>query len=120
MKCQRRIASLLAAPLIALAAPAVRAESIEQARQLITVGQTVQAEIRQKLGPPQETVAADDVDIWVYHDRLEIPMLVSLIPIIGDIADAIELTHNLGKNQELIIQFDRQRIVRKAKLRDLD
>jgi len=116
MSCKRRIATLL----LALATTAAQAESIEEARQFIVVGQTGQQEIRQKLGSPQETVAADDVDIWIYHDRLEIPMLVSLIPIVGDIADAIELTHNLGKNRELIIQFDRQGIVRKAKLRDLD
>lgn len=113
---KRRIAGLL----FALAAPIAHAESIEQARQFIVVGQSSQQDIRQKLGSPQETVAADDVDVWIYHDRLEVPMLVSLIPIIGDIADAIELTHNLGKNQELIIQFDRKGVVRKARLRQLD
>jgi hypothetical protein len=114
------LAGLLTGLMLSVAASTVQAESIDRYRQFIVVGQTSQLEIRQLLGAPQETIAADDLAIWVYHDRLEIPMLVSLIPIIGDIADTIELVQNIRNNHELIIQFGPNGIVRKAKLREMD
>lgn len=103
-----------------MAATWTRAEAIEAFQQFIIVGHTSKQEIRQKLGTPQETITESGVDIWVYSNKLEIPTLVSLIPIIGDIADAIELLQIIQKNHELIIQFDASSTVKKAKLREID
>lgn len=103
-----------------LAAGAASAESIDQYRQFIVPGQTSQQEIRQLLGQAQETIREPDVEIWVYHDKIEIPMLVSIIPVVGDIAEAVALFQNVHKNHELVIQFAPDGIVRKAKLRDRD
>lgn len=96
------------------------AESIEQHREYIFPGQTSRQEVQQRLGEAQETIKEADVEVWVYNDRIEIPLLVSLIPIVGDIADAVALVQRTRKNRELIIQFNPDGIVRKAKLREID
>jgi hypothetical protein len=96
------------------------AESLEQHRQRIVPGQTSQQEVRQLLGQAPETIEEADVEVWVYNDKIDIPMLVSVIPIVGDIADAVALIQNIRKNHELVIQFAPDGIVRKAKLREMD
>jgi len=117
---RQMLAGLLGSLIVATTACTAQAESIDDYRQFIVVGRTSQEDIRQILGTPPETVAEADVDIWVYNDKTEIPFFVSLLPVVGDIADAIVLVRNIRGNHELIIQFDRQGIVRKAKLRELD
>ena len=114
------IARLLICTALATITAQAQAEAIEAYQQFIVVGQTSKPEIRQKLGLPQEMITEPGVDIWVYSNKLEIPLLVSLIPIVGDIADAIELLQNVQKNHELIIQFDASSTVKKVKLRELD
>lgn len=84
----------------------------------IVVGQTTQKHIRDQLGKPDELhTDIDQSEIWVYIYRVNIPFLVSLIPVVGDIADAVELAH---KDRELIVQFNKDGIVKKYKVRSLD
>lgn len=84
----------------------------------IVIGQTTQKQIRDQLGKPDEQHTDDDKsEIWIYIYRVNVPILVSLIPIVGDIADAVELAH---KDRELIVQFNKDGIVKKYKVRSLD
>lgn len=114
------IAGLLVGVVLAATAATARGESIDRYQEFIVVGQTCQREIRQALGSPREAIPDGDANIWVYSNKLKIPMALSLIPLIGDIADAIELVQGIQNNHELIIQFDAEGIVKKAKLRELD
>ena len=69
-----------------------------------------------------ETVSDPDSgdEVWVYNSNLEVPLLVSLIPVAGDIADLIELVYTTQKKRELIVLFDKQGVVRKYELRELE
>lgn len=112
--------NLLVCFALATATPLARAEAIEAFQQFIIVGHTSKQEIHQKLGTPQETITDSGVDIWIYSNKLEIPTLLNLIPIVGDVASAIELIQNIQNNHELIIQFDASSTVKKIKLREID
>lgn len=83
-------------------------------------GRTTLQEIRKRYGEPGEKFSDGPLEIWAYDNRVKIPWSVSLIPVIGDIADAIELLWNLPIDEELIVQFDTLGIVKKASLRKLD
>ena len=117
---RRRVFCFLSCLVLGTTTSTVRAESIDNHQQFIIDGQTSQREIRKILGAPPETISETDVDVWVYNDKLEIPTLVSLLPVVGDIATAVDLVQRVRKNHELIIQFDRNGIVRKTKLREMD
>lgn len=84
---------------------------------LIKPYQTSKHQISETLGVPTEQYIENDTEVWIYADKLEMPALVSLIPIVGDIADFAEMTHT---DRELIIQFDQNGIVSKSKVRDLE
>ena len=84
----------------------------------IAIGQTTQKQIRDQLGKPDELHTEDDhSEIWIYIYRVKVPFLVSLIPVVGDIADTVELAH---KDRELIVQFNKDGIAKKYKVRSLD
>jgi len=53
----------------------------------------------------------------MYKDVMEVPLLVSLIPVVGDVADAAQMMH---KKRELIVQFDPLGVVKKIKVRSVE
>ena len=85
-------------------------------------GKTTQTDVKARLGMAPETVSDPDSgdEVWVYNSNLEVPLLVSLIPVAGDIADLIELVYTTQKKRELIVLFDKQGVVRKYELRELE
>lgn len=100
------------------AAPSGAREVLQNPAGSLVVGSTSRADVQSKLGKADEV--HDDEDggqVWVYRDTIEVPMLLSLVPILGDIADGAALLH---KKRELIVSFDRGGVVRKWKLRPLD
>lgn len=87
----------------------------------VTIGVSTQAEILKTLGPPTEKHQDGDHTIWVYgSNRQEIPAALSLIPILGDIADVVELAWQVGSHYESILQFDARGVVVEARRRKVD
>lgn len=93
-------------------------QAMEDPAKTILVGKSTREEIQKKLGEADEKIVTDEgTDVWVYSDVMKVPLLVSLIPVVGDVADVAELKH---KNRELIVQFDSLGLVKKMKVRNLD
>lgn len=113
------LALLLSLQLMACSATqSTQKNSHVKADATIVVGQTTQKHIRDQLGKPDELhTDIDQSEIWIYSYRVNIPFIVSLIPVVGDIADTVELAH---KDRELIVQFNKDGIVKKYKVRSLD
>ncbi len=99
-------------------APPGAKEVLKNPAASLVVGSTSKAQVASRLGKADEVHDDDEGgQVWVYRDTVEVPMLLSLVPILGDIADGAAMLH---KNRELIVSFDRSGIVRKWKLRPLD
>ena len=95
--------------------------NIQKPQQVIALGKTSKAEVSEWMGVAAETYADGGREIWVYSDKpKEIPFFISYIPVVGEIADAVELMQAMRKNHELIIQFDEEGLVRKYKRRELE
>lgn len=93
-------------------------EIMDDPTRKIVLGVTTRDEIRQVMGEADENFFDEDhSEILVFRDIVNIPWFVSLIPVVGDIADTVELLH---KNRELILQFDGLGVVKKVKVRNLD
>lgn len=83
----------------------------------IVVGQTTKQQVQRLLGNADEHHTDDDgSEIWIYIYRVNVPILVSLIPIVGDLADTVDMIH---KDHEIIVQFQNNGVVKKYKVRAL-
>jgi len=90
--------------------------------QIITVGKTTQAQIKAAKGEPTEKMIDGEHQVWVYQDKsLEVPLVISFIPIIGDVLDGIDAADEmLITKYELIIQFDSMGVVNRFKERKME
>ncbi len=58
--------------------------------------------------------------VWIYSDKsLEPPLVISLMPIIGDIADAVDWIDKAQGRHELTLQFDRRDFLSGYTLREI-
>lgn len=88
---------------------------------VLAIGSTRQPAVSAKLGPPDETHRDGDRTIWVYRaPGVRVPMAVSLLPVIGDVADLVELGQTAVTRHESIIEFDAQGVVRHARHRPVE
>lgn len=109
---------ILALALSLIACASTKKQAMEHPTKTIVVGTTTRDEVQKSLGKADEKIVAEDsTDVWINKDIMNVPLPVSLIPIVGDVADLAELMH---KNRELIVQFDSLGVVRKVKVRDVD
>lgn len=84
----------------------------------VTLGVTRQAAVDSHLGRPDETHRDGERTIWVYQaPGVRVPLAISLIPVIGDIADLVELGQSAVGRYESIIGFDEQGVVQQARRR---
>lgn len=84
----------------------------------VQIGATRQPEVAQRLGRPDETHQDGERTVWVYQaPGIRVPMAISLIPVIGDLADLVELGQSAVDRHESIIEFDAQGVVRHARRR---
>ncbi|MDX1915744.1 MAG: hypothetical protein SFU55_09195 [Methylophilus sp.] len=111
----KKIIILIVGMQLLACATAPQVGNLQKQHQLIQLGKTTKTQINASLGKPLEAIVEGDREIWIYADSFEVPFIVSVIPVVGDIADGVELIH---KNRELIIQFDKYGFVCKSKLRD--
>lgn len=89
-----------------------------QADQTVTIGSTTQPAVRFRLGPPDETHRDGRRSIWIYRaPGVNVPTAVGLIPVIGDLAEALSLAQMAVDRHETIIEFDEQGVVRHARRR---
>ena len=87
----------------------------------VTSGVTRQTDVESHLGRPDETHQDGERTIWVYHaPGVHVPLAVSLIPVVGDIADLVELGQKGVDRYESIIGFDAQGVVQQARRRRLE
>lgn len=71
-------------------------------------------------GQPTETIPAGASEVWVYNRRINIPSLLGYLPVVGDVIELVSLALQRRNNHEVIVQFDAQGIVTKAKRRKLE
>lgn len=84
-------------------------------------GQTLQHEVSQRLGVPDETHVDGERTIWVYRaPGLRVSTGVGLIPIVGDVLSLVELAQKGVTRHETLIEFDGQGIVRHARRRPVE
>lgn len=89
--------------------------------QWVDVGVTRQPEVAQRLGQPDETHHDGDRTLWVYRaPGVRVPMAVSLIPVVGDLADLLELAQGAVERFETIVTFDAQGVVQHARRRAVE
>lgn len=92
-----------------------QAASRKAPQQVIRIGQTTKAEVARSMGEAAAKATFDSGgEVWVYSEKPGAPLLVSFIPVVGDIADVIEMA---GSRHELTILFDRGGVVRQYKSR---
>lgn len=92
-----------------------------RADQAVTIGSTTQPGVRSQLGPPDETHHDGQRTIWIYQaPGIRVPMAISLIPVIGDLADLVELGQSAVDRHESIIEFDAQGVVSYARRRRVE
>ena len=87
----------------------------------LTPGRTRQEEVSQALGTPDEIHHDGTRTIWVYRaPGLRVPVSLGLVPVIGDIAELAQLAQAGTERCESIIEFDEQRVVRRARCRRVE
>lgn len=82
--------------------------------QVLVVNKTSRAELVQAMGEGDKVRFDSGWEAWVYVDKPGVPLLVGLIPVVGEISDVMEMT---GTRRELTVILDDKGIVRKYKLR---
>lgn len=98
------------------ATPEVRVGT--RAERVVAIGRSRQQEVRSMLGQPDEVHQDGGRTIWVYRaPGIRVPMAASLIPVLGDLADLVELAQSAVERHESIIEFDAQGVVRHARRR---
>ena len=87
----------------------------------ITPGVTRRAQVREHLGEAAETIRDPETgdEVWVYTSTWQVPWYVSFVPVLGDVADLVETTQELGSKQERLIRFDAQGVVRASEVRPI-
>ncbi|MBB3117117.1 hypothetical protein [Pseudoduganella violacea] len=88
--------------------------SVTEAQTRLVVGRSSKAEVAAALGRAAVTSFPSGYEVWVYNDKLELPALVSFVPLVGSLASAVEVT---AQNRELVILFDPSGTVRKYQMR---
>lgn len=90
----------------------------------ITVGETRRGRIESLVGPPRKTYRDDSFqggEVGVYHHKpAKAPKVVSMVPVLGDLVEAVETVQSLREWQELIVEYDAAGVVRRASLRRID
>lgn len=87
----------------------------------VEAGATTSEQVRQAWGEPAERHQDGDLTVWIYTDlSAQVPTLVSLLPVIGDIADGIELAQQAAGRREVILWFDTDGRLKRHSVRMLD
>lgn len=86
----------------------------------IMIGKSNKQTIEAMMGEPSSTHKHDsETEVWVYNTKIETPLLVSFIPIVGDIADIVEMVSNTTQPiHYTIIYFDQNGVVKNVEERD--
>lgn len=106
-------------------APAIQPEATVTLGRLppITLqpGRTSRAQVEATLGKPGEILHDGAREIWIYSDKpIRLPWAVSIIPVIGDVAEAVRLIQDTRVQHELVLQFDEQGLILDHALRQIN
>lgn len=114
----RRAACALAAAVLAgCASPLPGASSLASQPPTLTPGVTTQAAVQRALGKASVTRFDSGYEVWVYDVSSRLPPFVGMVPGLGLMAGAVDAA---TRERELAILFDREGIVRKARLRETE
>lgn len=117
----RHYAIVLVAALALASCASLRGSGdLHRHEQVITCGKTTRAEVLAAFGDPSEITRDGEREVWVYGDASEFPAFVGFVPIVGELVAIVEVASALNGRHELIIQFDRQGVASKSKLRRRD
>ena len=94
--------------------PLPGASSLASQPPTLTPGVTTQAAVQRALGKASVTRFDSGYEVWVYDTTTRLPPFVGLVPGLGLVAGAADA---MTRERELAILFDREGIVRKARLR---
>ncbi|MEY2633813.1 MAG: hypothetical protein RIR00_2467 [Pseudomonadota bacterium] len=87
----------------------------------ILFGQTRRADIEARLGAPRRTQAVPDqagAEVRAYHRKPDkAHPVISLIPVLGDLVDAVQVVNDLQDWPELVVEYTPTGLVRYAGLR---
>ena len=87
----------------------------------VETGATRQPEVAQRLGRPDETHQDGERTVWVYQaPGIRVPMAISLIPVLGALADLAELGTSAVDRYESIFEFDARGVVSHARRRRVE
>lgn len=87
----------------------------------LEIGATRQPAVVKHLGQPDEIHQDGTRTVWVYQaPGVRVPMAISLIPVIGDLADLVELGQSVVDRYESIVEFDAQGVVISARRRRVE
>jgi len=113
---RRAVCALAAATMLAGCAtsPLPGASSLASQPPALTPGVTTQAAVQRALGKASVTRFESGYEVWVYDTTTRLPPFVGLVPGMGLVAGAADA---VTRERELAILFDREGIVRKARLR---
>ncbi|GAB6044304.1 alpha/beta fold hydrolase [Endothiovibrio diazotrophicus] len=103
-------------------AKAARTVSVDGKAPLTLIpGETSAGAVANAWGRPDEEHRDGAGTVWIYGDKsLEPPLAVSLLPVVGDIADAVGWIREAQGRHELVLQFDRRGLVSEFTLRDIE
>ncbi|MBK7849089.1 MAG: hypothetical protein IPJ73_19405 [Zoogloea sp.] len=60
-------------------------------------------------------------EVGVYHHKpAKVPVVVGMIPVLGDLVEAVETVQSLREWRELIVEYDAAGVVQRASLRRID
>lgn len=92
-----------------------------RAQWTLTIGASRQRDVAHHLGTPDETRTHGNRTVWVYQaPGIRVPLAVSLIPVIGDLAELTVLAQGAVDRYESIVEFDEQGVVCHARRRRVE
>lgn len=87
----------------------------------LRVGVSTAEQVRAALGEPREIHPLDEGAVWVHGGNHQgVLLALSLLPVIGDLADAWELLERARGRQEWIVRLDAAGVARRITRRELE
>lgn len=86
-----------------------------------TPGMTRQTEVEARWGSPRARLDHQSGEVWIYSEKLpEVPTLISFLPVVGDLVDAVDVVQSLGNPREIVLEFDAAGVLTHFRQREIE